>query len=178
MLIERLNDIEAAKVAMNLEKDGMEFYAAAALLARSRGIKEIFRQLAEEEKEHLEKIQRWQAELVEAGSGESFWESPEIDLYVSSLIRSGIFQGKVRETAASIRDDNEALDIGIAAEKDSILFYQEAAARCRSPEGGKMFARLVEEEKEHFRRLEARRRGTAGRPDGDISNKAGASGPA
>ena len=174
MLIERLNDIEAARVAMNLEKDGIEFYSAAALLARDKKVKAIFRQLGEEEREHLEKFRLWEAELIAAGEGTGFWESPEVDLYIHSLVRSGIFQGRVRETAASIRDDSEALEIGIAAEKDSILFYQEAAARCRSPEGRKMFARLAEEEKEHFRRLETQRRGTVG----NNSDNTGVSAPA
>ncbi len=154
MLIENLNDIEAAKVAIGLEKDGIAFYTEASLLARSPKVKEVFRRLAGEEKDHLEKIRRWQAELIESGPGDSFWEAPEVELYIRSLVNSGIFQDGVTETAASIHDDREALKLAVAAEKDSILFYQEASKRCRSPEGRNMFTRLIEEEKQHFRQLQ------------------------
>lgn len=46
-----------------------------------------------------------------------------------------------------------ALEIAVTMKKDAIKFYQEAADRCGHPAGKKMFLVILEDEKQHLKRL-------------------------
>ena len=150
IMIEKLNDIEAVKVAANLERDGIAFYTRAAEVARNEETKKIFLRLADQEKDHLETFREWEHALKETDQGAQYWDAPEIDAYIRNLIQTGVFSEGPEKMAAGAESDRDALLVGIGAEKDSILFYSEAARLSRSEQSRKIFAALAEVEKEHL----------------------------
>lgn len=83
------------------------------------------------------------------------FEDYTVDLYLKYLVDTGIFtqKGEARRLAAEIKTDIEALKIGIQAEKDSILYYTEAAKNTKYEAGRKTFEQLVNEEKKHVKLL-------------------------
>jgi len=62
-------------------------------------------------------------------------------------------KGEARRLATEIKTDADALKIGIQAEKDSILYYNEAAKNTRFDAGKRTFEQLAIEEKKHLKLL-------------------------
>lgn len=151
MVIRYLNDDEAFKVAINLEKDGLRFYTGAARNIKDEKTRRVFLKLAEDEKLHLELFKKLDEELPSGPAGRPKDIDDEVVAYLNSLVDTGVFKGvqKRLEELKSL-EDVDALQIGIQAEKDSILFYQEAYKNSITPSGKKAFKRLIGEEKKHL----------------------------
>lgn len=155
MKYENFNDAEALKIAMNIEEEGLEFYSLLMKSAKDDKAKDIFSELALAEKKHLALFQKTYSEITtQVNPGESC-EDYTVDLYLKDLVYTGIFtkKGEARRLATEIKSDIDALKIGIQAEKDSILYYSEAAKNTRHEGGKKAFDLLINEEKKHLQRL-------------------------
>ena len=152
---ENFNDAEALKIAINIEEEGLEFYSILMKNAKDEKVKEIFSQLVSAEKKHLTLFQKAYAEITSPASTVQGCEDYTVDLYLKYLADTGIFtkKGEARRLAAEITTDVEALKIGIQAEKDSILYYSEAAKNTRHEGGKKAFEQLTNEEKKHLQWL-------------------------
>ncbi|GAN33413.1 MAG: hypothetical protein DYG83_05790 [Candidatus Brocadia sp. AMX2] len=155
MKYENFNDAEALKIAINVEEEGLEFYSILMKNTRDNRVKEIFSKLASDEKEHLAHFQKAYLEITSPTSTVPGFEDYTVDLYLKYLVDTGIFtqKGEARRLAAEIKTDIEALKIGIQAEKDSILYYTEAAKNTKYEAGRKTFEQLVNEEKKHVKLL-------------------------
>ena len=129
MKYENFNDAEALKIAVNIEEEGLEFYSILMKSARDLKVKEIFSKLASDEKEHLARFQKALLEITDSASRTQGGEDYTVDLYLKYLVDTGIFtqKGEAKRIALEIKTDIDALRIGIQAEKDSILYYTEAA---------------------------------------------------
>ena len=152
---ENFNDAEALKIAINIEEEGLEFYSILMKNAKDEKVKEIFSKLALAEKKHLALFQKAYAEITSPASTVQGCEDYTVDLYLKYLADTGIFtkKGEARRLAAEITTDVEALKIGIQAEKDSILYYTEAANNTKYPAGKTAFEQLANEEKNHLKLL-------------------------
>ena len=152
---ENFNDAEALKIAINIEEEGLEFYSILMKNAKDEKVKEIFSKLASAEKKHLALFQKAYAEITSPASTVQGCEDYTVDLYLKYLVDTGVFtrKGEARKLASEIKTDIDALKIGIQAEKDSILYYAEAAKNTRYNTGKKVFEQLVNEEKKHLKLL-------------------------
>ncbi len=152
---ENFNDVEALKIAINIEEEGLEFYATLVRTTKDSKVKEVFSRLAVSEKEHINRFQKIYSEIPSSPSTAQGAEDATMDLYLKYLVDTGIFsqKGEARKLAAEIKSDREALKIGIQAEKDSILYYSEAAKSTKYDSGKKVFELLINEEKEHLKLL-------------------------
>jgi|SRR3989338_1199937 len=152
---ENFNDAEALKIAINIEEEGLEFYSILMKNAQDEKVKEIFSQLVSAEKKHLTLFQKAYAEITSPASTVQGCEDYTVDLYLKYLVDTGVFtrKGEARKLASEIKTDIDALKIGIQAEKDSILYYAEAAKNTRYNTGKKVFEQLVNEEKKHLKLL-------------------------
>src|SRR3990172_11568940 len=123
--------------------------------AKDEKVKEIFLQLASAEKKHLALFQKAYAEITSPANPMQGCEDYTVDLYLKYLVDTGIFtkKGEARRLATEIKTDIDALKIGIQAEKDSILYYTEAAKNTKHEGGRKAFEQLTEEEKKHLKIL-------------------------
>ncbi|OHB99849.1 MAG: hypothetical protein A3G70_00345 [Planctomycetes bacterium RIFCSPLOWO2_12_FULL_39_13] len=155
MKYENFNDAEALKIAVNIEEEGFEFYSTLVKNARDSKVKEVFSKLASDEKEHLARFQKAYLELTSPISPVQGCEDYTVDLYLKYLIDTGVFtkKGEAKKLAMEIKTDIDALKIGIQAEKDSILYYSEAAKNTKNTFGKMTFEQLANEEKKHLKLL-------------------------
>ncbi|HHT9119624.1 MAG TPA: ferritin family protein [Candidatus Hypogeohydataceae bacterium YC41] len=152
MILKLMNDDEALRIATSLEKEGFNFYIRAAETASNPKTRRMFHDLAAAEKQHLALFEEVRSKLPKRG-GEPWGDEDEmVNRYIQTLIDTGVFTRPAKKEKASKRNltDEEALKVGIQTEKDSILFYTEAAKLCSNTKGKKMFKSLIEEEKRHL----------------------------
>ncbi len=143
---------ELLEIAIGIERNGMAFYQAVADKTGIRDVKDIYNYLAGEEKKHLDTFQGMSDSLGQAKPSETYTE--EYMLYLKSLVDSTVFSSvtEAQQKAGKVSDEIEALDTGIQAEKDSILFYMELQNLVREQDR-KVVLNIVDEEKKHLRQL-------------------------
>ena len=143
---------ELLEIAIGIERNGMAFYQVLADKTGNRGVKDIYNHLAGEEKKHLDTFQGMSDSLGQAKPPETYTE--EYMLYLKSLVDSAVFSNvtEARQKAGKVFNKIEALDTGIQAEKDSILFYTELRNLVRERDRKVVF-NILNEEKNHLRQL-------------------------
>ncbi len=151
---------ELLDTAVNIEKAGAAFYETMVGCARSPKAQTAFKYLADQEKSHIEAYQKMLGSLTDSPPPESYTE--EYDRYLKSLADSGVFSSEkeacsLAEKAAS---DAEGIDLGIRAEKDSILFYTELQNLVRRADA-KVVSSIIDEERSHLKRLSELKAGLA-----------------
>lgn len=135
---------DALRIAVATERSGLEFYSRAAAIASDARGREIFRRLAEDEKEHLGTLERRYADLIAA--------DPTLEARPTFLFFKGAAQGIFADGAAKLQngvDDLKALLIGIRCERDSHKFFKKYGERFEDSEGKQIFLEFAEEEREH-----------------------------
>lgn len=155
MKYENFNDAEALKIAINIEEEGLEFYSILMKSTKDDKAKDVFSKLASAEKKHLALFQKVYLDITSPANPVQGCEDYTVDLYLKDLVDTGIFtkKGEARRLIAEIKTDIDALKIGIQAEKDSILYYTEAAKNTKYEAGRKAFEQLANEEKKHLKIL-------------------------
>jgi len=150
------NEIEAAKIAQNMEKHGLEFYQRAAAKAKDTATRDVFVRLAEDEKKHLARFEELE-EILQADrrAKKGYTDDADLAAYIDRLVETQVFadEGTVARLADQARSDYEALAVGIRAERDSILFYQEMMSFIESNRARAAFSTILDEEREHLRIL-------------------------
>jgi rubrerythrin len=143
---------ELLNIAISIEKNGAAFYGSLVELAGDGEAREMYRQLAAKEREHMDIFQKMLASVADYQPPETFTE--EYDAYLKALVDSAVFTNDqvARETAQKAGSDMEAIQIGLRAEKDSIIFYYEMREVVRKQER-EAVDRIIEEEKSHVRQL-------------------------
>jgi len=149
-----LHDILGA--ALVNETLGAKFYATMAGNAEDDDVRDIFHKLAEEEREHRHLFQT----LIEQHKNGSEIETipGNKSAYFKFLADSNIFATiieafKQRDQELSDIGPKDALSIGIQAEKDSILLYQELFFSTADDSVKEAVSKLLEEEKIHLLEL-------------------------
>ncbi|MGQ9545733.1 MAG: ferritin-like domain-containing protein [Dehalococcoidia bacterium] len=143
---------ELLEMAMGIERNGMAFYQAVADKTRNRDVKGIYNYLTGEEQKHLNIFQGMSDSLKQVRRPETYTE--EYMLYFKSLVNNVVFSNvtEARQKAGKALDEIEAIDTGIQAEKDSILFYTELQNLVREKDRNVVLS-ILGEEKNHLRQL-------------------------
>jgi rubrerythrin len=143
---------ELLEIAMGIERNGMAFYQALADKTGKKDIKDIYNYLAGEEKKHLDTFKGMSGSLGQVKPPETYGD--EYMLYLKSLVDGVVFSNvtEAKQKAGKISNEIEALDTGILAEKDSILFYMEFQNLVRERDR-KVVLKILDEEKNHLRQL-------------------------
>ena len=131
--------------AMNMELDGEKFYREMAEKASYHGIKNILNMLADEEKGHYEAINKIKASAVTVA------ESPVLD------DAKNVFQ-RMKEYGEKFEVDTDQEQLyrkAMELEQKSVDFYQDRADQVEESYQKDLFLKLVDEEKKHFRMMEA-----------------------
>ena len=152
MAVEFLSDDEALKIAMSVEKQGMEFYRNLSQAVDNADTRKLLVWLSEEEKRHFQIFKEADEKLLTGPISHPPQIDEEIANYLRSLIDTGIFSGLSEFSIDEVRrmDEVRVLNIGIRVEKDSILFYSEALNHSVNPSGKKAFGEILTEEKKHL----------------------------
>lgn len=139
-------------IAIDIERRGIMFYDIMAKSTDNEDARTVFEELAEMEREHIR--------MLEGMLGEADTHRPQntssgdYSGYLQALIDEAVFTDDMitSEMATQADSDIKALELGISAEKDSILFYYEmrdVMPRSAVP----MVNRIIAEEKSHLQQL-------------------------
>ncbi len=143
---------EVVTMAIEIEKNGMNFYNTMSARADRNETKELFTFLAGEEVVHKATFQKMLNHLKNPELTAS--EGEEYNSYLRALTSSRVFKTDVNvdELVAGVRNDIDAINMAIEAEKDSILFYYELQAQAFD-EDKEAIDRVIQEEKSHYAKL-------------------------
>jgi len=152
------SDVEAAKIACNMERNGLAFYTAVAAKAEDANVRRVFEQLAADEKAHVAVFEELQQTLLDEPRKDSYLDSDELDAYMARLVETHVFAdgSTVARLAEQVSSDIEALGVGMRAERDTMLFYQELLNFTDSTTAREAFQRIVDEERRHLVQLHDR----------------------
>jgi len=131
--------------AMNAEAKAQAFYTDASNKAQSQAGKKLFKELADFEGRHYERVKG----IIETRNQGNVLEAPDAPDLMPD-VKSEI-EGEVEPNKDEIVD---VLNIAIAAEQDAQLKYKKIADMIEGPEGKAIFSNLAEEEYKHQRILE------------------------
>ena len=143
---------EIIDIAVGIETNGAAFYDQLAGSTKEAGIRVVYGKLADREREHAKTFQNM---LNPAGDYVDFGPyDEEYDTYLKTLVESVVFKNErsAREAARNVASETEAIEIGIRAEKDSILFYSATQGLVRR-EDADIVGAIIKEEKSHLAQL-------------------------
>ncbi len=149
---ERFSASEIVQIGIQIEKNGKDFYTVITGSSQREKIKEVFRFLAKEEEKHIRTFSDILSCFEKYEPSEAYTD--EYFAYLKALSDTYLFtkENKGKEIAGNIKDDIEAIDLGIGFEKESILLYLEMKNLVWE-EGKIIIDRLIEEERGHLRKL-------------------------
>jgi len=143
---------EVLELGIQIEKNGRDFYAALAAKVYNPAAIEKFKFLSAEEERHIkvfekimEKTQQYQPQGLDAD---------EYMAYMNTLASEHVFTQKDKgaEFAKKVKNEKEAIDLGIGFEKDSIVFYT-GMKRVVPEYDAKIIDELIEQEELHLKLL-------------------------
>lgn len=133
-------DIDPLAVAIQTEKDGIQFYEKAARKTSHPVGRKMFLSFIEDEKRHLEILNKISQEM----------DVPFPEHSPREKIRT-IFETALKEVTEHIAvttDENEAIKIALQMENEGYKFYKEQAEKHKKH--ARIFDRLSKEESEHI----------------------------
>ena len=135
--------------AMKLESDGRKFYEMLAAQVENQDTAKVFTQLAADEVDHYNYIER-QYQALEAGKG---WSAvPEMATVEVIDAVSVVFppQKAVIKELSENPSDEEALLFALGVEDKSFKLYYNSSQIAKDPEAKKLFLQLAGAEQVHF----------------------------
>ena len=143
---------EVVEIGIQIEKNGGDFYNELAKRSKNKKAAEIFRYLAEQEEKHIAVFKRILNTVQKYEPQESY--PGEYFAYMNALASEYVFtkKGKGRQIAKKIKNDKEAVEMGIGFEKDSILFYI-GIKQSIPKDDQNLIEELIKQEKDHLRQL-------------------------
>ncbi len=130
--------------AMQMEKDGEDYYRQLAQQTENKGLKTILTMLADEEVKHYKAIEKMKTEKPQM-----------VETTILSNAKNVFAQ--LKESDEKLDSDIEQKELYIKAqdiEKESQDFYKEKANEVKEEYQKVLFLRLAEEEKRHYFLLE------------------------
>lgn len=140
--------LQAIETAIQIERDGLDFYTQAAKQTDDPKGKRMFKTLANDERAHLELFENAREALLDRAE----WLTPEQVGAISpkTPFRQPVFPtGEAIQAADVPARELAVLERGIQAEEDSIRFYTEQMERMGDPNAKAMYVYLVEQEEGH-----------------------------
>ncbi|MBN1296925.1 ferritin family protein [bacterium] len=129
-------------VATQREIEAYEFYAEAARVTKDRNVKEIFQQLAQEERGHFELLERFRAnpaDLITVSAPSSDWK---------------IAESEEMPTLSTEMKPKDAIALAMKKEQQAVDFYRSLSSAATTSETRFMFENLANMELTHKHRLE------------------------
>jgi len=144
---------EIMEMAVQTEKGGKLFYETVAAQSRDENLKGLFSYLAGEENKHIRVFEDI-AKTIKVPSNEmpANWE--EVVPYLKALADSRYFLGKDKalSLARDAKTPEQAVKLALAFEKETLVFYLEAADTVPAVNRPAVEA-LIREERAHVRKL-------------------------
>jgi len=143
---------EIVEIGIQIEKNGRDFYNTVEKKSKNQKASEIFKYLAGEEGKHIKVFQEIlnKTEKYEP----SGLDADEYFAYMNALASEYVFtqKDKGEQVAKTIKNDLEAVNMGIGFEKDSIIFY-EGIKKAVPQYDINIIDKLIIQEQSHLRQL-------------------------
>jgi rubrerythrin len=137
---------EAIKMAIQMERDGYDFYNRAAAQTSSEMGETLFKTLANDELTHLDTFQK----IFEDKVGKDEWDS----LVDSSrkYANISVFPKDLKAMEGASPDTNEldALHMAMDSEKEAIEYYAKILESTEDEEVKKIIEEIIKQEKNHY----------------------------
>ena len=148
------------ELAIQIEKNGKEYYVAMAEKSENPKVKLVFTLLVREEQSHLENFVMIRERLAEKRENDfqiaDEYNTPEMASYIQAMSDGRVFPNlqSYTELAAEIKDDEQAIYHAIGFEKDTVLFFGDILGILGSEDENKaLIEELIRQEKIHIARL-------------------------
>ncbi len=140
---------EIVEIGIQIEINGKDFYDGVVKKSKDKKAKELFKYLAEQEGKHIEVFRNILGTVKQYHPKEAYPQ--EYFAYMNSIASGHIFtqKDKGKETAKSVKNEIEAVNMGIRFEKESIIFYEEMK-KIMPEENVKVLEDLIGEEQKHL----------------------------
>lgn len=149
--MEKNKTLEALRLALQTELNGVNFYKMAAERTSDERGKKVFGLFAEEEKRHFDELQRHYSSIMTQNK----W-APSISLGEAKDMFSGespIFSEELKKRIKESHFEMSALSIGALLETNSIEFYRKMRQETDDPTARELFEKLETWEKGHLRAI-------------------------
>lgn len=146
-------ELAAYKSAIELEREGHEFFTESARKSQNKLGKEVFQFLAKEEFKHIEAIEAFRNSRRE---GRSFAMEAVTSKSEAESLHSGI-QKLFRQVSKEVKPGDAELEVyqlGMNFESRGMDFYKKAQEEAGDLRAKELFGFLVGEEQKHFKILE------------------------
>ncbi len=146
IIITDFDEVAALRLAMKLERDGIDYYSELEHKSKDDGVRKAFGRFIKEEDKHYEKFKSLLEGLgVEAEGGE---EEGLLDSF-----DTGVFGDiwDVDKTLSKIKTDLDALALAEWAELNSIKFYKAMYDKTESQSGKDVLKGIIKEEQAHLK---------------------------
>ena len=143
-------------MAVRIEENGNAFYTGAMNKAKDEGLKKLFADLAAMEEGHITAFKVLRANIMETGSLTSMVWDPEglAQAYLQATADTHIFTVEAAEARLQkLATANDALDVALQFEKDSVTFFVGMKELLPDAEGKSKIDALIQSEMDHIRML-------------------------
>jgi rubrerythrin len=141
-----MNDIEALRTAVEMEKESLNRYLLFARKTRDVSGKNMFIRLATDEFTHMDMLNRVMESMIEQRG----WIRVEIDRSEIEKVVPELRKQDVRIRTTEGLDEVSALETALELEDRGIKYYSEQGKRAESEDARRMYRRLEEMEKAHY----------------------------
>lgn len=150
-----LNAVEVLEIAEQIERNGANFYRKAAELFNDSGIRNVFLELADWEKQHEQIFTEMKKELVSSisQSEKSKLDKKELDPKVMACLAVFGTVSDPLHRLKSIETVTDALKTSIEKEKESITFYEGLKEFIAGVEDRNKVEDIINEELHHIKIL-------------------------
>ncbi len=150
-----LTALEIAKIACDIENDGIRFYGAAAAATGDGLARSVFMDLTQQERDHLSTFRSMYDRFdEESGGGESSAEmlfDDELTKYLRAVTEGLVFptDEDARTWVREQPDAGSIIRFALDAEKSSILFYSAIVDQNAFAASRDILRKIIEEERSH-----------------------------
>ncbi len=149
------------EMAIQIEKNGREYYALMTEKSENPEIKQVFAYLGREEQSHLENFIKIRERLAASQADKQFeiadeYNTPEMFNYLNAMFDGRVFPNlnSHADIANEIKTDEQAIYHAIGFEKDTVLFFQEILNILGPADQNRsLVEELIRQEKIHIARL-------------------------
>lgn len=160
MVAAKFNAEELMELAIQIEKNGREYYAAMVEKSQDPAVKQIFSYLFREEQSHFDHFVSIRNKLLSSRQEEfaiaDEYNTPDMMNYLQAMFDGRVFPNLLShaELAIEIKTDEQAIYHAIGFEKDTVLFFSEILCLLgRDDENYALIQELIRQEKIHIARL-------------------------
>ncbi len=155
------NTDELMEMAIQIEKNGLEYYSLMTARSSNPEIKQVFSYLGREEQSHLDNFIKIREKLAISNAEKQFeiadeYNTPEMFNYLNAMFDGRVFPNlrSHADIAKEISTDEQAIYHAISFEKDTVLFFQEILNILGPADQNRgLVEELIRQEKIHIARL-------------------------